>query len=981
MNDWELIQSYCRSGSETAFEALVKRHVDYVYCAALRQVRDPSLAEDVTQAVFMLLARKAKGFRSGTVLVSWLFRTTHFIARCALRSEYRRQRRELEAATMNPSTTTPESDPKWELVSPLLDEALAALPNKDREAVLLRFISRKPFSQVGAEIGASEDAAKKRVARALVRLREFFVRRGTMLSVAALGMMLGERLVHASPAALAAKITSAAGAGGAAAASASAAALLKASLRDLFWTKARWGAAISAGLMAVIFISITTSRSPHDKMIVSASPAPAAQERTSIGSNRVSGAGDSGPVQNSTQHTLSLLVARAEDQKPIPGAHVLVESSRGKESDRTLDATTDTNGILEIPIPTEAFSGLRIWVSAEGRAPMSSDWQAYEFNEPIIMHTLLLESGQTAAGTVQDESGNPVAGAKVHFSGPGGGALGMRDSPNFQDDLSASVTDANGHWTTTQLPGAPMLVNIRICVEPSDFTPAQPYVARLPGFPTNALVIVSNGIALSGRVLAADGTPIANAEVSKLSGAYLKTITDTNGYFYWPHIEQGQVLVGVDAHGYETLYDSVLATNAANAGTLTLTRSADSNQPTTLSDELRVRLHGTVVDAENGEPIPSFRVLEGNLFQGSMMPTAGLLGDSSNGQFDWELVPTTGRNLEVEADGYLASISKAQVSDAADQEFNFELRRGTILTGRVVTPDGSPAENAAVGLVGENMGNMMDSPGKLIEWNLQFEAMKTRTDREGKFRLSLVTGAHGLVVAHESGSALVTFTAATNAPIVLQPWGAIDGTLYVGGKPAPNQPVSAHGIQKLDADPQAIFFFGYRTNTDERGHFRFEKVLPCETTVERKVGTKSDHSAKVTVESGEVASVELKGRGRPVIGRIIFQGSPADVRWNESSASLKGEKVYPFALSQDGALRADDVPPGTYKLSIRLANAINGWYFNKYPSRSTQKEIAAMQTPEQQTPIGSLEEEVVVPPAEDESVPVDLGELTVARAK
>src|SRR5579859_1415812 len=99
MNDWELIQSYCRNGSESAFETLVKRHVDYVYCAALRQVRDPSLAEDVTQAVFLLLARKAKSFRSGTVLVSWLFRSTRFIATRALRSEYRRQRRELEAAT------------------------------------------------------------------------------------------------------------------------------------------------------------------------------------------------------------------------------------------------------------------------------------------------------------------------------------------------------------------------------------------------------------------------------------------------------------------------------------------------------------------------------------------------------------------------------------------------------------------------------------------------------------------------------------------------------------------------------------------------------------------------------------------------------------------------------------------------------------------------------------------------------------------
>ena len=145
MNDWELIQAYCRNGSESAFETLVKRHVDFVYCSALRQVRDPLLAEDVSQAVFLLLCRKAKSFRSGTVLVSWLFRTTQFVGARALRTEYRRQRRELEAATMNPQSSSPEIDQHWEQISPMLDEALATLPGKDRDAVLLRFFSRKPF--------------------------------------------------------------------------------------------------------------------------------------------------------------------------------------------------------------------------------------------------------------------------------------------------------------------------------------------------------------------------------------------------------------------------------------------------------------------------------------------------------------------------------------------------------------------------------------------------------------------------------------------------------------------------------------------------------------------------------------------------------------------------------------------------------------------------------------------------------------------
>src|SRR5581483_10777761 len=104
--------------------------------------------------------------------------------------------------------------------------------------------SRKQFSEVGAEIGASEDAAKKRVSRALGRLREFFLRRGTTLSIAAIGVMLGERVVHAAPAALSTKIAT--GVLSAGAASTSAATLLQTTLRELFWQKIKWGAVLGA---------------------------------------------------------------------------------------------------------------------------------------------------------------------------------------------------------------------------------------------------------------------------------------------------------------------------------------------------------------------------------------------------------------------------------------------------------------------------------------------------------------------------------------------------------------------------------------------------------------------------------------------------------------------------------------------------------------------------------------------------------------
>src|SRR6185436_11127220 len=124
MNDWSLLREYLERRSEPAFEMLVRRHLDMVYSAALRQVGDPPLAEDVTQAVFILLARKASGLSSGVVLGGWLYRTACLVARRALRDETRRRKHEQEAADMNDPSSP---DELWTKLAPHLDTALAEL--------------------------------------------------------------------------------------------------------------------------------------------------------------------------------------------------------------------------------------------------------------------------------------------------------------------------------------------------------------------------------------------------------------------------------------------------------------------------------------------------------------------------------------------------------------------------------------------------------------------------------------------------------------------------------------------------------------------------------------------------------------------------------------------------------------------------------------------------------------------------------------
>ncbi len=174
-DDLTLLREYARYNSEDAFAALVSRHVNLVYSVALRQVRDPSLAEEITQAVFIILARKAGSLGDKTILPGWLCRTARYVAANALKIQYRRQQREHEAqSTMN----EPTSDEAWKQIAPLLDAALEKLGKKDHDALVLRYFENKNFADVGAALGASEDAAKMRVGRALEKLRKFFTKHG-----------------------------------------------------------------------------------------------------------------------------------------------------------------------------------------------------------------------------------------------------------------------------------------------------------------------------------------------------------------------------------------------------------------------------------------------------------------------------------------------------------------------------------------------------------------------------------------------------------------------------------------------------------------------------------------------------------------------------------------------------------------------------------------------------------------------------------
>src|SRR5262245_26211151 len=272
MTDLELLSQYTRDQSRQALEELIRRHAPWVHAVATRRVGDPHLAQDVMQAVFLVLATKPPKITSESGLPGWLFGVACNASNQALRRETRLKRREKAFAMEHQEAAQNDemSQQQWDELAPQLDVAVQSLGEEDRSAVLLRFYQQKSHADVAAALGVSEEAARKRVSRAVAKLRETLLSRGVTVPV--IGILVTALESHTVPQVSAAVIQSALAIASGAAAS-QAAVIAKGAVVMAMWSKAKVAVAACVALAVLgtgagVAIHLSQAR---------AQPAPVAQ--------------------------------------------------------------------------------------------------------------------------------------------------------------------------------------------------------------------------------------------------------------------------------------------------------------------------------------------------------------------------------------------------------------------------------------------------------------------------------------------------------------------------------------------------------------------------------------------------------------------------------------------------------------------------------------------------------------------------------
>ena len=918
MHDSQLLEEYVTRNSETAFQSLVSRYVNLVRSTALRQVRDTPLAEEVAQAVFILLARKASRLRhtKNLVLGGWLYRTTRFVAARALRGEMRRQRREQEAFQMQQLSSADET---WSRIAPLLDEGIEQLDQTDRDAVLLRFFQDEPLSVVGGALGISEEAARKRVSRSLEKLRAFFVRRGFTISTAALATALAGHRAEAAPAGLAGVIGAKALAH-AASSTAMLPALVAETLRAWQWARMKMLAGVAgAGTVAAstVLLLANTWMSPAQPP----GPPPAAQLVLSARpAAKPSAATTQSPATN-TWH-LAFQAVDAETGKGIAKARIVVESAGDmkqllaspQQVDRQTNLLTDAEGRCDIGLPYAHPLLVFVGVVAEGYAERSVVGGG---PKPLPdSYVLKVPHGTSIGGVAQDESGQPVAGAgvQVSFYGTGdySGREFQRERPGLLNDDAVATTDSAGRWrfgscssdadfyikvTHPAFPTA----NFQTDEDPRGF-PAETTLKMEKLHAGAAVLVLKAGLTLHGVVTGETGYPVAGAKVSH--GQFFPegqgVATDVDGAFALPALPAGENTITITADRFAP--QRIKVQMASNTAPL-----AVQLKPGAL---LRLR----VLD-EAGSPVPKAHVaLE--QWQGPNTLMWGGLTDSG-GRLEWNSAPLEPITFSVLKDGCFTSRRNELTADG--QEHTITLRLQLTVMGRVTDAQTKQPIASFKAIPAPNLN-------------------ETAYGTNGLFELTFTEFSDPLVVRIEAEG----YESATSQPLDAgagkmtcvfelkrhRRQEAVEGVVLLpDGNAAAGVQVALSGEHAVEMGKAR--FMNPRdtvtTETDADGHFSFKAGLAARAVVavdQQGFASVSiaptNHSVSVQLQpwgriEGALRLTTQSNSGQP----ILLAAPPGPGREETLSLSLG---AYTIKTDEQGHFVFDQAPPGQFNLYLAKLN-------------------------------------------------------------
>ncbi len=928
MNDAnQLLREYATKGSEAAFRELVTRYVDLVYSAALRRVRgDAHRAEEVTQTVFTDLARKAATLPERVMLGGWLHRHTGFVASNLVRGEIRRQAREKEAATM----MIHESDEaSWQELAPMLDEAIDQLESADREVILLRFFERRDLKSLGSVFGVSEDAAQKRVSRAVDKLREMLSARGVAMTTALLGTLLAERTVMAGPAGLAETV------GGKALQSLSPAGFTAGLAGLLSWGLFKGLAVVLAvaAMITVVHWQKAPSYDGHSSSVNSEPPQPVYKkvEPSRLVSQAVAAQGKVDTTTNAGKtNVLRLKLITADSKKPVPNVQVDI---RWVGKNGYVRETFQGNhlGEVEVPVSKEMETDLKLVTQLDGFASTSLHWLASQGDSIPETYTVLLERAVPIGGRVVDAEGTPVSGAIVSFGvGTDPKLKGTVQTHEFE--VLRVTSDAEGRWRIDRI-AKDMFSRIS-----GSATHPKHVSAWIAGDPLSAeqlkgevyVVRMGKAVTVRGQVTDQSGAPIAGAKVlvGYLDESNSRTgETQSDGTFEIAGCMPERGILTAEAKGFAALTEEVdisdetvrhqlvlkpgkalillvqdqqgnpipdasvwshplipnrswpagtpppkarpqVAFNARtdesgraiwkNAPDSELSMNVGARGASGVSD-YKVRpdstehvviltrrpanpleVQGDVRDSETGELIPKFRVIIGSpqWRYPQKKDYAPLWGTEerfwhifSQGSFKLLLRESvvSGREkdgylLKFEADGYASYITGLIPADSGKVNLNIKMQKAASNWVLVRLPDGRPAKGIEVGLISPGAGIAL-TPGELKgSSGIKIISSYISADQKGLIELKPDPAVTKVVAVHEAGYAEVSIEELKgSSTLELKPWGRIEGVLLKDGNPLAGADIQID-FENASHQTLQIDRYGFLAKTDEQGRFVIPKA-------------------------------------------------------------------------------------------------------------------------------------------------------------